>query len=307
MVGRIAVRTVYGILTVLFLVIIIFLLIRLLPGDPAILMAGEYASAADVQRIRETMGLDQPLYVQLGLFLQRIAVGDLGKSIRTQVPVLDEITGRVGRTAQLAVSALSMAILTGISLAILGTSNPGSIMDRSINLLATIAYSTPLFWIALILMNLLGVSLGVLPTSGHGTWRHLVLPMSVLAFYLMGPIAQLTRGSLGEVMNQDYILMARAKGVFERLILYQHALRNAILPVLAYLGTQVGLLFGGAAIVETVFSWHGLGMLVVTSALSRDYPLLQGCVLVIGIVFVSINSLLEYLYEIVDPRLQHYS
>lgn len=302
--SRVAARAIQSVATLLILLILIFLLVRLLPGDPAVAFAGEYATAEDVERMRINMGLDKPIPVQLFLFLKRLAAGDLGKSVRTHLPVWDEISGRIGRTILLASSSIGLALLIGIGIAILATRYPGSFVDTLIGLLTVIAYSTPLFWIGLVGIDLLGVRLGVLPTGGHESWRHLILPMSVLGFYLMGPIAQLTRGSLREVMSQDYILIARAKGIPEVRILSIHALRNAILPTLAYLGAQAGLLFGGAAIVETVFSWHGLGMLVVTAALSRDYPLLQGCVLVIGVAFVVINSFLEFVYEIVDPRVR---
>lgn len=305
MAKRLLIHFLQNVLTVLSVVVLIFLLVRLLPGDPAVAFAGIEATSEDIQRIREIMGLDEPLYKQLLLLLKRLAVGDLGKSVRSHLPVWVEISSRIGRTALLAVSALGLGSLIGVALAILATRYPGSFLDGLIGITAVVAYSTPLFWIALVLVDILGVRIRVLPTSGYGTFKHLILPMSVLAFYLMGPIAKLTRGSLLEIMRKQYITTARSKGMRELYILYRHALKNAILPTIAYLGTQAGLLFGGAAIIETVFAWHGLGMLVVSAALSRDYPLLQGCVLVIGIIFVFVNSISEFLYEILDPRLRH--
>jgi ABC-type dipeptide/oligopeptide/nickel transport system permease component len=297
-------KTVQGLVTVVVLVLSVFVLIRLLPGDPARAVAGELASAQDVERVRQEMGLDQPLQVQLARYLQRLANGDMGTSVRTFQPVGSVIMERVGRTLVLSASAMTLALLLAILLAVLAARQPGSILDSSINVVAVLSYGTPVFWVALVAIDLFAVRLHWLPSGGQTTIQHLILPMSVLAFFLMGPLAQLLRTSLSEVMSKDFIVMARAKGLNEWRVLLVHALRNAMLPTLAYLGTQAGLLFAGAAITESIFGWNGLGSLVVSSALSRDYAMLQGLLLVIGVGFVFINIGIELLYGVVDPRMR---
>jgi ABC-type dipeptide/oligopeptide/nickel transport system permease component len=293
-----------GLLTVLVLVLAVFFVIRLLPGDPARAVAGELATVEDVERIRQEMGLDQPLHVQAVRYLQRLAVGDLGKSLRTYQPVWVEIQQRIGRTLVLSGTALFLSLIIGLALAVVAARRPGSLADSAVNITAILAYGTPVFWVALVAIDLFAVRWRLLPSGGQDTARHLILPALVLSFFLMGPIAQITRSSLAEILNRDYIWMARAKGVGEWRVLAVHALRNALLPTLAYMGTQAGLLFGGAAITETIFTWNGLGQLAVTAALSRDYPLLQGLLLTIGIGFVLINLSLEFIYGVVDPRIR---
>lgn len=301
---RVIAKAAQGLITVLALVLAVFLLIRLLPGDPARVVAGELASQQDVERLRQEMGLDRPIHVQVLRYLQSLAVGDLGTSVRTYEPVWVEIQHRIVRTMVLSGSALALALTLGLGLAVLAARKPGSLADTVINMISVLAYGTPVFWVGLVSIDLFAVRWGVLPSGGQDSLKHLILPMSVLTFYLMGPIAQLTRSSLAEVMHRDFIWMVRAKGVGEWRVLMVHALRNALLPTLAYMGTQAGLLFGGTAITETIFGWNGLGRLIVTAALSRDYPLLQGLLLVIGIGFVFINTFIEFLYGIVDPRIR---
>ena len=297
-------QTTRGVLTVLALVLAVFILVRLLPGDPARAVAGELATPEDVDRVRTEMGLDQPLLVQVARYAQRLVVGDLGKSLRTYQPVWTEISVRIPRTLLLAGTSLAVALLVALALAILAARFPGSLADTVVSAIAVLSYGTPLFWVALVAIDIFAIRLRVLPTGGQDSLKHLILPMAVLSFYLIGPIAQLTRNSLAEVMNEDFIWMARAKGASEWRVLSVHALRNAFLPTLAFMGTQAGLLFAGAAITETIFAWNGLGRLVVTSALSRDYPLLQGLLLIIGLGFVLINTTLEFAYGIVDPRIR---
>jgi ABC-type dipeptide/oligopeptide/nickel transport system permease component len=301
---RLLTQAAQGLLTVLVLVLAVFVLIRLLPGDPARAVAGELATVEDVERVRQEMGLDQPLPVQALRYLQRLSTGDLGKSLRTFQPVWVEIQQRIGRTLVLSGTALVLSLVLGLALAVVAARRPGSLADTTINITAILAYGTPVFWIALVAIDLFAVRWRLLPSGGQDTVRHLILPALVLSFFLMGPVAQITRSSLAEILGKDYIWMARAKGVGEWRILTLHALRNALLPTLAYMGTQAGLLFGGAAITETIFAWNGLGQLSVTAALSRDYPLLQGLLLVIGIGFVLINLCLEFTYGLVDPRIR---
>ena len=266
----------YGALTVMVLVLAIFLLERIVPGDPARNIAGPTASAEDVEHIRESLGLNDPLPSQVGSFLSRIGRGDLGTSIRTGRPVWTEISQRAPRTIILAGSALGVAILGALAMSLAATVRRSAWLDSAIDMISVLSYGTPVFWIAIVAQDTIGVRFDLLPTSGYGGWQHLILPMLVLAFFLVGPLAQLLRGSLSDVMTEDYIEMARAKGVGEGRVVARHALKNALIPTLAYIGTQAGILFGGAAITETIFAWQGLGMLVVTAAVSRDYPLLEG-------------------------------
>ena len=297
-------RLVYGALTVTVLVLAIFVLERVVPGDPARNIAGPTASAEDVENIRESLGLNDPLPSQVGSFLSRMVRGDLGTSIRTDRPVWTEISQRAPRTVLLAGSALGVAMVGALVMALVATVRRSAKLDGAIDMISVLSYGTPVFWIAIVAQDMIGVRLDLLPTSGYGGLQHLVLPMLVLAFFLVGPLAQLLRGSLSEVMTEDYIEMARAKGVGERRVVVRHALKNALIPTLAFIGTQAGILFGGAAITETIFAWQGLGMLVVTAAVSRDYPLLEGLVLVIGLTFVVINSLIEGTYGWLDPRIR---
>ena len=294
----------YGALTVTALVLAIFLLERIVPGDPARNIAGPTASAEDVEHIRDSLGLNDPLPSQVGSFVSRIARGDLGTSIRTGRPTWTEISQRAPRTLILAGSALAVAVLGALAMALVSTVYRSRWLDSTIDMISVLSYGTPVFWVAIVAQDVFSVRLDLLPTSGYGGLQHLVLPMLVLAFFFVGPIVQLLRGSLSDVMTEDYIEMARAKGVGEWRVVTRHALKNALIPTLAFIGTQAGLLFGGAAITETVFAWQGLGMLVVTAAVSRDYPLLEGLVLVIGLAFVVINSLIEGTYGWLDPRIQ---
>lgn len=297
-------KAVQGFLTVVVLVIAVFVLIRMLPGDPARAVAGELASAQDVERVRQEMGLDQPLQIQLVRYLQRLAQGDMGTSVRTFQPVASVIMERIGRTLVLSAFAIALALLLAVFLAILAARWPGSALDTSINVIAVLSYGTPVFWVALVAIDFFAVRLRWLPSGGQTSAEHLVLPTAVLTFFLMGPLAQLLRTSLSEVLSRDFIVMARAKGLTEWRVLLVHALRNAMLPTLAYLGTQAGLLFAGAAITESIFGWNGLGSLVVGAALSRDYATLQGLLLVIGVGFVFINTGIELLYGVVDPGMR---
>lgn len=293
---------------------LVFSSIRLVPGDPAIAIAGELATPELVAQVRAEMGLDRPLLVQYGVYLERILRGDLGRSIRSGLPVAQEIVTRLPKTIQLAVLSLLLAASIGIPLGVLSATRPNSWIDSGSMVMALLGVSMPIFWLGLMLMIFFAVLLPrwlelpgpVLPPTGSGTWKHLIMPTVALAANSMAIQARMTRACMLEVLQADYVRTARAKGVAERLVIYRHALRNALIPIVTIIGLQFGTLLGGAVLTETVFAWPGLGRLLVDAIGYRDYPMIQGAVLVITIGFVLVNIAVDVLYAWLDPRI-HYA
>ncbi|MDR7483649.1 MAG: ABC transporter permease [Armatimonadota bacterium] len=291
--------------TLIGVTVIVFALIRLIPGDPARLILGLQASEDEVQRLRLELGLDRPLYVQYARFLARLARGDLGQSAVTREPVIDEIGSRLPATVQLAVSSIVVATLVGMAAGILSATRQYAAADYLVMTVALFGVSLPVFWLGLMLMLLFSVYLNWLPAGGYGTPAHLVLPTVALAAFSIAIIARMTRSSLLEVFNQDYIRTARAKGLHGRVVILRHALRNALIPVITVIGLQFGALLGGAILTETVFAWPGMGRLLVTAITSRDYAVIQGVVLIFAGLFTLVNLVVDVLYAYVDPRI-HY-
>jgi len=293
----------------------VFLSLRLVPGDPAIALAGELATPEVVAQVREDLGLDQPLLIQYVRYMGLMLQGDMGDSIRSGLPVTEEIELRLPRTLTLALISLIVAGLIGIPLGILSATRPNSLLDTSGMVVALLGISMPIFWLGLMLMilfavmipNWLDLSGPLLPPTGSGTWQHMVMPVTALAANSMALQARMTRACMLEVLGQDYIRTARAKGQHERRVVYYHALRNALLPIVTIVGLQFGTLLGGAVLTETVFSWPGIGRLLVDSIGYRDYPVIQGTVLIIAIGFVLTNILVDVLYAYLDPRIQYNS
>lgn len=299
--------------TLLGVTFLVFLSIRLVPGDPATAIAGELATEELVLEVREQLGLDDPILIQYANYLGRILQGDMGQSIRSRLPVTEEIQIRLPRTLTLALISLLVSTAIGIPIGVLAATRPNSWFDTGTMVLALLGVSMPIFWLGLMLMILFavqipqwfGLSGPLLPPTGSGTWQHMVMPVMALAANSMALQARMTRASMLEVMRQDYIRTARAKGQRERVVIYVHAFRNALLPIVTILGLQFGTLLGGAVLTETVFSWPGIGRLLVDAIGFRDYPVIQGTVLVIAIGFLLTNLLVDYLYAYLDPRVQY--
>ena len=291
--------------TLMGVTIVIFLLIRLIPGDPARVIAGLTASDEEVQRIRVEMGLTRPIYVQYGIYLHELLRGNLGMSAVTRAPVAEEIRLRMGPTVGLAISSIVVATVLGLAAGIVSAVRQNSALDYLIMSTALFGVSIPVFWLGLMLMLLFSVYLGWLPAGGFGGPAAFVLPTVALAAYSMAIIARMTRSSLLETFSQDYVRTARAKGVHAAAVTLRHALRNALIPILTVIGLQFGALLGGAILTETTFAWPGIGRLLVNAITSRDYPVIQGIVLMFAILYAAINVIVDMLYVYVDPRI-HY-
>jgi peptide/nickel transport system permease protein len=284
--------------------ILLFFMLRMLPGDPAQVLAGQMATPEEVDLIRHQLGLDRPIYVQYGLFLSRIARFDLGRSARTQNPVTEEIWARLPNTVLLAVVAITLACLFGIPAGIISAVRPYTWIDYVVTSLAIFGISMPVFWLGLMLVVVFSVILQWLPAGGTGTWKHVILPSFTLAAFVVAFIARMTRSSMIEVLSQDYTTTARSKGLKERVVIIKHALKNALIPIITVIGLQFGLLLGGAVLTETVFAWPGLGRLIVDSILGRDYPMIQGAILIFGLLYILVNLVVDLLYAYVDPRIR---
>jgi peptide/nickel transport system permease protein len=312
--------------------IVVFFMVRAIPGDPAQIMLGQQATEARVQQLRENMGLDKPIIVQYGLFLKNALRGDLGNSIVTGRPVTTELLVRLPATFELTAFAMLIAVLVGIPVGVISAVKQYSLLDKTTSVLALTGISMPIFWLAMILVVIFGVNLELLPFPGRldpttaitsitgmvlvdslltlnfaGFWDgllHLIMPAVALATFPMAVVMRMTRSSMLEVMNEDYVRTARAKGVVPWRVIVKHALRNAMLPTITVIGLQVGLLMGGAIITETIFSWPGIGLYAYDSISSRDYASIQGVVLYGALLFVLINLLVDILYAVLDPRVR---
>ena len=267
----------------------VFFMIHLIPGDPARLYAGLEASQEDVENVRRALGLGEPLPVQYGRFLGRFVTGDLGRSLKTGRPVGEEIAARYASTAFLAVLAIASAIVLGAATGVVAAVWRRTAVDHAALLTSLLGLSLPPFFLGLVLMLFFSVQLGWLPLAGNATWRHAVLPAATLALPASAVISRMVRGSLVEVMEQDYIRTARAKGLTEWVVVNAHAVRNALIPVVTVVGLQLGYLLGGAVVTETVFSWPGIGRLIVQAIAARDFPVVQAAVLLLAVTFVGIN------------------
>ena len=300
------VRRLISTIPVLFgISLMLFFLLRALPGDPAQVIAGELATQEEVELIRQQLGLDEPVYVQYAMFLSRIVRFDLGTSTRTQYPVTQEIAPRLLNTVILAVAATILACLLGIPAGIVSAVKPYTIMDMVVTALALFGMSMPAFWLGLMLIIIFSVKLKLLPVGGSGGIVYLILPSITLAAYLVASIARNTRSAMMEVIAQDYITTARAKGVPEKMVIIRHALKNSFIPVITVIGLQFGSLLGGTVLTETVFAWPGLGRLLISSMLARDYPVIQGSILIFALLFVLTNLIVDMLYAYFDPRVRY--
>jgi peptide/nickel transport system permease protein len=300
------IRRLLQLIPVAFSVIaIVFLMLRLIPGDPAEILAGEEATVEDIRAVRQQLGLDKPLIVQFFIYLKNISKGNLGRSFRTRRPVTREIMDRYPNTVLLAACSIVLMVIFGVGAGILSAVRQYSWLDNVSMLLALFGVSMPVFWLGLMLMLIFSLHLGLFPTTGIGGFNHLVLPSVTLGAASTAVVARLTRSSMLEVIRQDYIRTARAKGLNEFLVVMRHALKNTLIPVVTIVFLRFGILLGGAVLTETVFAWPGIGWLMIDGIWSRDYAVVQGCILVIAISFVLINLVADLLYAFIDPRIRY--
>jgi peptide/nickel transport system permease protein len=312
--GRTLLGRLGGMLAVLSLVsVLVFLLTRLAAGDPIAVLLGDQASLQDIAQARQRYGLDEPLWTQFLLWLGQVLQGNLGQSIFLQMPVTQVLLDRVEPTAWLALMSVGLAMLIGVPCGIVSAVWRGRWIDQCVSTLAMLGASMPSFWMGLLVIQLLAVGAGWFPVSGYGepgaNWltriHHLMLPALVLGTLNSALIIRFTRASMLDILSEDYIRTARSKGLPETAVVFKHALRNALVPILTVLGLTLALMIGGAVVTETVFNLPGLGNLVVRAVLRRDYPVIQGALLAIAAVYVIINFVIDVLYVWVDPRVRH--
>ena len=313
--------------------LVVFFLIRMIPGDPVIVMLGERANAQDVARVRSEMGFDRPIYIQYVEWMGRVLRGDLGKSIIGYTPVMDELKQRLPGTIEMVVLGMFIGVVVGVSIGIISAIKQNSWIDIGAMFAALIGVSMPIYWLALMLIYALAVNRKILPPSSrldaelmvdvrtgfmlidtllmrdlklfaNAVW-HLILPSVVLSTVIMPILARLTRSSMLEVMCQDYVRTARAKGLTDHIVIIRHALKNALLPVVTVIGLQLGGLLGGALLTETIFSWPGMGLWTYRAILARDYPIVQGAVLVSATIYVFVNLFVDISYAYLDPRIRY--
>ena len=297
-------RLVTGIPTLLAVSLLVFAIVRVIPGDPARLLAGDFATEQIVDELRAKWRLNDPLPVQYAAYVGGLVRGDFGRSISTSTPILPELTERFLRTLELAVAGILVSMVIGGAAGIVSAVRRSSLIDYAATALALTGISTPIFWSGLLLILLFSVRLEWLPAGGSGTLRHLVLPALSLGLFGAGVLARQTRSGMLEVLGQDFVRTARAKGLPERVVVVKHALKNALIPVVTVLGDQFGRLLGGAILTETVFAWPGMGRYLIESISQRDYPAVQGAILVFAAAVVVINLLVDLSYGMLDPRVR---
>ena len=276
-----------------------------LSGDPAVLLLPQEASREDVQRLRQELGLDDPLLLQYGRFLGHAVTGDFGESLRHKEPAMRLVRAHLWATFELACAAFVIAVVVAVPLGILAAIKPNRVSDHVVMSLALLGQSAPTFWIGIMLILVCGLGLRWFPIGGRGTLRHLVMPALTLGAFAMASIARLTRSAMLDVLRLDYITTARAKGLSEGRVVWWHALKNAAIPIVTIMGLQFGTLLGGAVVTETVFAWPGIGRLAIQGIYNRDYPVVQASVFVAAVFFVSINFLVDLLYTLLDPRIRY--
>ncbi|MCM3763803.1 ABC transporter permease [Neobacillus niacini] len=309
--GKYIIRRLIDLLpTIAVVAVIVFIITRLIPGDPAAVMLGPQASVEEVEALRESLGLNAPLYVQFLNYIGDLLRGDFGVSLTYNEPIIQLIMDRFPNTLILAISALIIAFMVGVPAGIISASKQNSLLDYSVMLVSLIGVSMPIFWLGVMLVLYFSVNLGWFPATGMGSMdeglitylKHLVLPSITLATIPMATFARITRSSMLEVISQDYIKTARSKGLGEFWVICKHAFKNALTPLLTVLGMQISSLLGGAVLTETIFSWPGMGRLIVDAIDKRDFVVVQGTVLFIAVIFVLVNLFVDIMYKVVNPR-----
>jgi peptide/nickel transport system permease protein len=292
----------------LFLMSVIVFLLGRLSGDPVSMLLSQYSTEEDRVRITEQLGLNKPVVEQYGIFIFNALKGDLGKSVAgDNRPALALILERFPASLKLALVALFISILIGIPLGVLSAVNRGSFLDASARLVALLGQSLPAFWLGIVLMYFFSVKLRLLPTSGYGGIQHFILPAATMGLFTVAAVTRLTRSSMLEVLDSEYIKLARIKGVSETIVIWKHALRNSLMPVITFMGTFFATMITGAVVIETVFSWPGIGRLAYESILNRDFPVMQAVILFMTTLYILANLIVDVLYAWVDPRIRYTS
>ncbi|MGY6696012.1 MAG: ABC transporter permease [Roseinatronobacter sp.] len=304
MLRQIATRLIEAIFALLLMSLLIFFLSRVI-GDPVALLLSDNATAADRDALVQQLGLDQPLMVQYASFLRDALRGDFGTSVTAgQQDALEKVLSRLPASLRLAGVALAMTLVVGILLGVLAAVNRGTALDIVVRLLALLGQSVPSFWLGIVLIYVISVQLGWLPTSGTGTWKHYVLPAATMGLFTLAAVTRLVRASMLDALYSEYVKLARIKGITEAAVIWRHALSNSLIPVVTFMGTFFATMITGAVIVETVFAWPGIGRLAYEAILARDFPVIQTVVLVITSLFILANLLVDLLYLVIDPRMR---
>ncbi|MED1791861.1 ABC transporter permease [Brevibacillus nitrificans] len=305
MLGYIAKRLLQMIPTLIGVSILCFIIIHSVPGDPANLIAGVDATAEEIQIVKERLGLDRPLYEQYGSYVMGLLQGDMGKSLRSDRPVAEELLSRFPSTIMLTMLSVVVMVLVGLFAGIMSAIRPNSMRDNATMMVSLFGISMPVFWSGIMLILVFSYYLQWLPSGGSTQLKHYILPAIALGLSSSAVLARLTRSSILEVIHQDFIRTARAKGVREKLIIYKHTLKNALIPIITIVGLEFGHLLGGAVLTETVFSMNGIGRYIIQSIQFRDYPAIQGSILFVAAIFVIVNLVVDLCYGAVDPRIRY--
>ncbi len=292
--------------TVFLVTVAVFLMLHLTPGDPAEVFLGDKRSTPELlEKVREDMGLNRPLHIQYLSYMGAALRGDLGRSLQTNVPVMDQILTRLPWTIELAAAALLIAACVGVTIGVIAALRHNTVIDTLAMAFALVGISMPVYWSSLLLILLFAVRLRILPAIGQGGLERLILPATALALVSAGSLARMVRSSMLEVLNQDFVLTARAKGISERLVVVRHVLRNALIPVVTILGLMLGNMLSGAVITETIFARLGIGQKYVEAVLQKDFTMVQGTTLFIALMYVFVNIVVDMVYAFVDPRIRY--
>jgi len=290
---------------ILGILLVVTATLELVPGDPAALMLGQFATTETVADLRHALNLDRPYLVRYVYYVWGLLHGDLGRSYTMKREISDEILETLPATAQLAGLALLLVLVVSIPAGVLAAAKPNSFLDNAVRVLSLAGLSMPIFWTAIVLIMLFSVKLRFLPVGGYGGIRHFILPAVTLAAPSIGMVTRMVRSSVMEIFCEEYVNTARAKGLRERVVLFKHVLRNALIPVVTVLGAQLGQMLGGAVLTETVFSWPGLGRLTVLAIFRRDYVLIQGVVVVLALIYILVNLAVDLTYALINPRISY--
>ena len=300
------IRRLLQVLPIVFLVATtVFFLFKLIPGDPATVFAGEQASPATIARVRERLGLDQPVMVQYWRYLQRLVKGDLGTSFINGMEVIDLVKARFPNTIRLAFISTILSAFLGVSIGMVSALKRESILDYLLTVVALLGISIPIFWLGLLLIYIFSVELSLLPIAGAATWKNYIMPVCTLSAVSVASILRITRSSILEVMGEDFVRLARAKGLKESRVVFRHVLPNALIPVVTVIGLQFGYMLGGSIITETIFGWPGMGRMLVVAVNQRDVMVVQGVLIVFATSFVLVNLIVDVVYALIDPKISY--
>ncbi len=300
------IRRLLQVLPIVFLVATtVFFLFKLIPGDPATVFAGEQASPATIARVRERLGLDQPVIVQYWRYLQRLVKGDLGTSFINGMEVIDLVKARFPNTIRLAFISTILSAFFGVSIGMISALKRETIVDYLLTVVALLGISIPIFWLGLMLIYVLSVQLSILPIAGASSWKNYIMPVCTLSAVSVASILRITRSSILEVISEDFVRLARAKGLKETRVVFRHVLPNALIPVVTVVGLQFGYMLGGSIITETIFSWPGMGRMLVVAVNQRDVMVVQGVLIVFATSFVLVNLIVDIVYALIDPKISY--